>query len=282
MRLSVITDEMSMDLAHALSAMKEYGCTGAEIRSLWGTNIGDLTDQQTDEALRILDEQQMEVCCLASPLFKCELSGGSASEVGNVHQASERTAAEQMELLKRLHRRANQFGTKFIRTFAYWRRGPMTPEIEDAIAIGIADAVKYAEDNDIVLLMENEHDCYLSTGVETAKFLARVNSPALRSCWDPGNAYFAGEKPYPDGYEAIRNYVEHVHVKDAELLASGRYRFIVIGEGEVDYKGHLAALKAEGYKGYISVETHYKPYGGTGEQGTRLALQGLLKVLSEC
>ena len=51
MRLSVITDEISMDLAHALGVMKEYGCTGAEIRSVWGTNIGDLTDQQTETAL---------------------------------------------------------------------------------------------------------------------------------------------------------------------------------------------------------------------------------------
>ena len=282
MRLSVITDEMSMDLAHALGAMKEYGCTGAEIRSLWGTNIGDLTDGQTDEALKLLDEHQMEVCCLASPLFKCELGGGASDDVGNVHQATERTAVEQMELLKRLHKRANQFGTKYMRTFAYWRRGELTPRIEDAIIAGMSDAVKYAEDNGIVLLMENEHDCYLGTGAETARFLSRVNSPALRACWDPGNAYFAGEKAYPDGYNAIRNYVEHVHVKDAELLASGKYRFIVMGEGEVDYKGHFAALKADGYKGYLSIETHYKPYGGTAEQGTRLSLQGLLKLLSEC
>jgi sugar phosphate isomerase/epimerase len=282
MRLSVITDEMSMDLGHSLSAMKEYGCTGAEIRSLWGTNIGDLTDAQTDEALKLLDEHQMEVCCLASPLFKCELGGGAGDDVGNVHQATERTAAEQMDLLKRLHKRANQFGTKYMRTFAYWRRGELTPRIEDAIIAGMSDAVKYAEDNGVVLLMENEHDCYLGTGEETARFLSRVNSPALRACWDPGNAFFAGEKAYPDGYNAIRNYVAHVHVKDAELLASGKYRFIVMGEGEVDYKGHFAALKADGYKGYLSIETHYKPYGGTAEQGTRLSLQGLLKLLSEC
>lgn len=282
MRLSVITDEMSMDLDHALSAMKEYGCTGAEIRSLWGTNIGDLTDEQTDQALRILDKHQMEVCCLASPLFKCELGIGPSGAVGNVHQATERTAAEQMDLLKRLHMRAKQFQTRYIRTFAYWRRGELTPQIEDAIIAGMSDAIKYAEDNDIVLLMENEHDCYLGTGAETARFLGRVNSPAMMACWDPGNAYCAGETPYPDGYNAIRNYVAHVHVKDAELLARGKYRFVVIGEGEVDYKGHFAALKADGYQGYLSVETHYKPYGGTAEQGTRLSLQGMLKVLSEC
>ena len=282
MRLSVITDEISMDLDHALDVMKEYGCTGAEIRSLWGANIGDLSDEQTDEALALLDGAGMEVSCLASPLFKCELGESADDKVGNTHQATQRTAREQMELLKRLHKRANQFGTRYMRTFAYWRRGELTPKIEDAIIAGMSDAVKYAEDNDLVLLMENEHDCYLGTGAETARFLSRVNSPALRACWDPGNSYFAGETPYPDGYNALRNFVEHVHVKDAELLASGKYRFIVCGEGEVDYKGHLAALKADGYKGYLSIETHYKPFGGTAEQGTRLSLQGLLKLLSEC
>lgn len=282
MRLSVITDEISMDLGHALGVMKEYGCTGAEIRSLWGTNIGDLTDEQADTALRLLEEAELEVCCLASPLFKCELVGIESGQAGNTHQASERTAQEQMELLKRLEKRAKQFGTRNIRTFAYWRRGELTPQIEDQIEIGMRDAVKYAEDHDLVLLMENEHDCYLGTGVETAEFLSRFNSPALRACWDPGNAFFAGEIPYPGGYEAIKPYVEHVHIKDAELLASGKYRFIVVGEGEVDYKGHLAALKADGYSGYLSIETHYKPFGGTAEQGTRMSLQGLLKLLSEC
>lgn len=281
MQLSVITDEISMDLGHALNVMKEYGCTGAEIRSLWGTNIGELSDKQTDEALSCLDKAGMEVCCLASPLYKCELDPTAGGDVGNTHQAGERTVEQQMDLLKLLHKRANQFGTRNIRTFAYWRRGELTPNIEEAIADGMADAIKYAEDNGLMLLMENEHDCYLGTGAETARFLSRINSPALRACWDPGNGFAAGEQPYPEGYGAIRNFVEHVHVKDAELLASGKYRFIVCGEGEVDYKGHLAALKADGYQGYLSVETHYKPYGGTAEQGTRLSLQGLKKILSE-
>lgn len=282
MRLSVITDEISMDVGHALDVMKEYGCTGAELRSLWGVNISDLTDEQTDEALRLLEEAQLEVCCLASPLFKCELEGAGGDAVGNTHQATVRTAQEQMDLLKRLHKRADQFGTKFIRTFAYWRRHDLTPEIEDAIAAGMADAIKYAEDNGLVLLLENEHACYFGPGVEAGRFLARVNSPALRGCWDPGNAFFAGEQAFPVGYEAMKPYIEHVHVKDAELLASGKYRFIVVGEGELDYKSQLTALKADGYKGYLSVETHYKPFGGTAEQGTRVSLQGLLKLLSEC
>lgn len=280
MRLSVITDEISMDYAYALDVMKEYGCTGAELRSLWGTNIADLSNNQLDDAKRISEAKGMEVCCLASPLYKCEL-GEAAGELGMTHQATERTAAEQMDVLERCTRIAKFFGTRYIRMFAYWKRGELTPAIEDAIADGIADAVKYAEDNDVVLLMENEHACYLGTGAETARLLSRFDSPALRAVWDAGNAFMAGEKPFPDGYNALRNYIVHVHVKDGELLASGRKRFVVVGEGECDFPGQFAALKADGYNGWISLETHYRPYAGTPEQGSRLCLQALNKMLSE-
>lgn len=280
MLLSAITDEISMDLAHALDVMSEYGCKAVELRSMWSTNISDLSDEQVDEARKILDDRQMSVCCLASPLFKCELQKDLIAETGRMHLATERTPEQQMELLARCARLAKVFGTRYIRCFSFWRRGQLTPEIEDAVAYSISDAVKYAEDNDVVLLMENEHDCYLGTGAETARMLSRFESPALRAVWDPGNAFFAGEIPYPDGYEAIRNYVAHVHVKDAELLASGRKKFVIVGDGEIDYAGQFAALKADGYTGYISLETHYRPFGGTPEQASRLCLQSLNKLLA--
>ena len=269
MRLSAITDEISMDFGHALDVMKEYGCVAAELRNLWNMNIADLSEEQIGDAQRLLYQNGMEVCGIAASLFKCELN--------TEHGAYD----SQMAMLDRCAKMAKRFGTKYVRTFAFFKRGELTPEIEDAIAAGISKAVKYAEDNGIVLLLENEHSCYLGTGVETANFLARIDSSSLRAIWDPGNAFFADEKPFPDGYNAIRNYVEHVHVKDAELLASGKKRFIVIGEGEIDYKGQFAALNADGYTGYLSLESHYRPYGGTPEEGSKLCLQGLNKLLSE-
>jgi len=280
MKLSAITDEISMDLAHALDVMKGLNCAGAELRGAWNTNIADFSDEQADEAKKLVEDREMAVCALSTPLFKCHF-GKEVGEVGRTHQARERSDEQQMDLLRRCAQLAKFFGTRYIRMFSYWRIGDITPQIEDAIAEGIADAVKYAEDNDIVLLMENEHDCSLGTGVETARFLARVDSPALRAVWDPGNAFFADENPFPDGWNAIRNFVEHVHVKDAELLASGRKRFVVVGDGEIDYEGQFDALRADGYEGYISLETHYRPFGGTPEQASVLCLQGMNKLLSE-
>jgi sugar phosphate isomerase/epimerase len=281
MRLTAITDEISMDLARSLDVMSEYGCKSAELRSLWDTNIADLSADQLDEAQKILDRKGFEVCCLASPLYKCEMGSTAGQATGRTHQAAARTADQQLDLLKHLAVLAKRFNTPNIRIFSFWKRGDLTPEIEDGIAEGIADGVKFAEDNGVALLMENEHACYLGTGVETARFLDRIGSPALKAVWDPGNAFMAEEEPFPVGYEAIRNYVAHVHVKDAERLATGKKRFVVVGEGEIDYAGQFAALKADDYKGHISLETHYRPFAGTPEQGSRLCLQALKKLLGD-
>ncbi|OFX14290.1 MAG: hypothetical protein A2Z18_10855 [Armatimonadetes bacterium RBG_16_58_9] len=280
MRLSVITDEISMDLAHAVDVMKEYGCAAAELRTVWDTNIADMSDEQVDKARKTLDEKQMPVCCLSTPLYKCDLPGQVGGAAGMTHQASGRAPEQQMEVLERCTKLARLFGTKYIRIFSYWKHGDLTCQIEDAIAEGISDGVKYAEDSDVVLLMENEHACYLGTGRDTARMLARFNSPALRAVWDPGNAFMAGEKAFPDGYETIRNYVDHVHVKDAELLASGKRRFILVGEGEIGYKEQFEALRSDGYNGCISLETHYAPFAGTKEQSSRLCLQALNVLLA--
>jgi sugar phosphate isomerase/epimerase len=282
MKLAAITDEIAMDLDHALAVMSEYGCEAAELRAMWDVNIADLSDQQLDEARRILEARQMPVCCIASPLYKCDLPGTDVAEKGPTHGAADRSYADQMNLLRRCHQAGKLFGTKLIRIFGFWSVGSsLTLGIVDAIIGAIADGVKYAEDNGLVLLMENEAACCLKTGADAAEVVARIDSPALRVVWDPGNALLAGETPYPDGYSAVRNYVEHVHVKDAVILANGKSKFVVVGEGEVDYKGQFAALRADGYSGYISLETHYRPFAGTAEQASRLCLQSLNKFLAK-
>jgi sugar phosphate isomerase/epimerase len=109
-----------------------------------------------------------------------------------------------------------------------------------------------------------------------------VNSPAFRSIWDIGNALVAGEtRAYPDGYEAVRPWISHVHVKDGVLHADGSSEWRPIGGGQVDFAGQLRALQRDGYHGVISLETHYKPAEGSKEQGSRESFAGLIGVLKD-
>jgi sugar phosphate isomerase/epimerase len=199
------------------------------------------------------------------------------ASTGATHNAQERTLSDQPALLERSIALAQRFKTPSIRIFAFWKRGPLTPQIEDQIAEALAPACQIAEAAGVTLLLENEHACYLGSGEETARMVARLNSPALKMLWDPGNALCTGEEPFPAGWEAARPYTAHIHVKDAKKRADGTLEWTVVGEGAIDYRGHFAALKADGYTGAVVLETHYKAHGSP-EASSRACLEGMIKL----
>ena len=277
MELAVIVDEISMEFEYALDVMLEYGVKNAELRSLWGTNIGDLTDEQAARAVAALKSRGIKVCCLASPFFKCDLEMAESGATGRSHQATERGMDRQMELLNRLIELAGVFDTKLIRVFAFWKHGDLTEDIERRIIEAFAEPVKVAEKAGVILALENEHACYLGTGGDTARVLRAVNSPALKAVWDPGNAVCAGENAFPDGYEAMKEWIVHVHIKDP-IRVDDHYQFVRVGDGEIDYMAQFRALKADGYDSCLSLETHYRPDGNS-EIGTRECLASLKEML---
>jgi len=278
MKLSAITDEISQDFEHALDVLCEYGAAGAELRGLWGTNIADLSKEQVRRAQKALDAAGIAVSCLASPFYKCDMDSSQATVAGRMHLAQPRGYDEQIAMLNKLCDLAEAFETSLIRVFAFWRRGPLTPEVEDHIVAAFERPLEIAERRDVVLCLENEHSCYLGTGAEVARVKARIANPRLKICWDPGNALAAGEVPYPDGYEAVRGNVAHVHIKDA-VVVNGEPSWCIVGEGVIDYKGQFAALRRDGYEGYISLETHYVPQGGSSEDGSRPSLAAIKRLI---
>ncbi len=282
MKLSVITDEITQDFERALDAMGDYGVRYAELRGLWGTNIAELDDAQVERAKQAMAARGISVSCLATPFYKCELDENVATVRGPMHLATARGQGEQMELLRRCAGLAHRFDTELIRVFTFWRRGELTPAIEERIVDAFAEPIKVAEAEGVTLVLENEHACYIGTGSEAARVLSALDSPSVRACWDPGNAFAAGEIPFPAGYEEVRPFVAHVHVKDGVIAPDGQTRqWCVIGEGEIDYDGQFDALRRDGYTGYVSLETHYVPEGGTPEEGSRACLAALRRFIKD-
>ncbi len=281
MKLSVITDEITQDFEHALDVMADYRVKYAELRGLWGTNIAELDAHQTTRAKKAMRERGVSVCCLATPFYKCDLNVDEAAVRGPMHLATARSRSDQMELLRRCCGLAHEFGTELIRVFTFWRKGDLTPEIEDQIVNAFDEPIKIAENEGVTLVLENEHACYIGTGAEAARILSELDSPRVRACWDPGNAFAAGEVPYPAGYMEVRPFVAHVHVKDGMVGPDGKIRFGVIGEGQVDYRGQFPALADDGFQGCISLESHFVPEGGTQEEGSRACLAALRRFIKD-
>ncbi len=282
MRLSVITDEISQDLGHALRVMAEYGCTDAELRNIYDKYIVDADEELLQKAEAALKESGMRVPCIDTPFFKCDLPGGptATGDAGPTHGAQDRSMDEQMHLLQKAIDLCKRFDAPYIRIFSFWKRGPLTPDIEDKIADALVNPCEVAARAGVTLLLENEHACYLGTGKETARVIEKVGSPALKMIWDPGNAFMAGEQPFPSGYEAAKAHIAHVHIKDARALDNNKLEWTVVGDGEIDYKGQFAALVKSGYEGVVALETHYKGTG-TKEEASRACLAGMKRLAEE-
>lgn len=281
MDLAVITDEIDADLEHALDVMVEYGVRGVELRQVWDTHIIDASEDQKALARSLIVDRGMVVAAIASPFYKCDLPGETENVPGgSLHSASALGLGDQIDLLQRAFNTARYFDTTLVRIFNFWKRHPLSPEIEDQIVDLLSEPVALAEEAGMILGLENEHACYAGTGAQVSRIAERISSPALRIIWDPGNAYFDGERPFPDGYNEVRAFVAHVHVKDACVSAeSGRPEWTVIGKGEIDWKGQITALKDSGYSGYLSLETHYSG-AGSKEANSRLCLKGLQELIT--
>ena len=74
-----------------------------------------------------------------------------------------------------------------------------------------------AEREGVILGLENEHACFIGTGAEAGRIAGAINSPHLKIVWDPGNAYFAGETPYP-AYSIGRAETESNALRTAQML----------------------------------------------------------------
>jgi len=263
-RIAAITDEFSpADPSRALSQMASIGMTGAELRLIYGKNIMDLTETEMNSLRYLLQGHGMEVVSIASPILKCVLP--NAPEIDTRFQQdifnSKHTFEMQPELAERAFRIAKFFGARIIRVFSYWRT--VDPDkCFDPICTALADLAIKAAKEDLIIGIENEHACNIATAAESARLLNSVRHPNLQLVWDPANALVSGESPYPGGYSLLpKDRIAHVHVKDCHM-EDHKPIWGPVGTRSVDWKGQIAALQADDYKGWLSLETHWPGPGG--------------------
>lgn len=263
LRIASITDEFSPNLEQALEPMAEIGMTGAELRVLWGKNIMDLTQDELKRAKQLISDKGMEVIGIASPILKCVLP--NAPEVDNRFQhdvfASKHSFEDQPRLADHAFDIADLMGCQIVRVFSYWRT--VNP---DACFNAVVEAMHWlaeaAAKRGKIIGLENEHACNISTAADAAKVLNALKHPNLQLVWDPANALCSGEDPFPGGYSLLpKDRIAHVHTKDCHMDGM-KPVWGPLGTRNVDWKGQIAALMADGYHGWLSLETHWAGPGG--------------------
>lgn len=279
--LSVFTDEISDDFDHACAiAADEFGVEWVEIRRLWGKNVMALDGRELAEARRILGRRGLRVSQLGSPLYKTDVPGAPRSQFSPKRDkfSEDYTFEQQPEVLERGLELCRAFATQRLRCFDFWQLADPGP-YRQIIYAQLRQAAEACGKRGLLLSMENEHACNTPTAAEAARTLAGVRSPHFRVTWDPGNAFFGGEIPFPDGFKLIPiNRIGNVHIKDASRGADGKPQWEPVGRGNIDFVGQFRALKAGGYRGPITLETHWRG-GGSIEASTRESMVGLKAAL---
>ncbi len=261
-RIAVITDEISEDFGHACEvASQQFGMQWVEIRGLWNKNVLNLDAKEINEAKAILKKYNLRVTDIASPLFKVDWPDAPKSKFSPAGDfKSDFTYPQQEEVLKRSIELCRQFSTERIRCFDFWRLDDPAPH-RSAINDVLQKAAEKAAKSKLLLVLENEFECNTGTGAEAAKTMAAVRAKNFLLNWDPGNAARMGEVAYPDGYKLLpKDRIGHCHVKDVAKTEKGN-DWAAMGKGVVDWASQFAALKRDGYREAVSLETHWHGAG---------------------
>ena len=279
-KVGVINDEISQDFDRACEvASQKFGMQWMELRSMWDKNIAKLDSHDISEAQRILKKYNLRVTDIASPLFKVDWKGAPKSKFSPKQDQynADFTFDQQGEVLEHSIELAKTFGTDRVRCFDFWRLDDPAP-YRAAINETLHDAAEKAGKQGIFLVLENEPACNTATGAEAANVLNSVQSRFFMLNWDPGNAAASGEKAYPDGYERLpKDRIGHCHCKDVTRNGQ-KYDWAAMGRGTIDWIGQFRALKRDGYRHAVSLETHWRG-AGTEEASTEQSWAGMKKQL---
>ena len=281
LKLGVITDEITKDFDHALAVARELGLQFVELRGMWNKNLMDLKEDEIKEARRLLTKYEMKVTDIASPFMKVDAPGFTTKEGQRDTFNARFGYKEQPEVLERAMELAKVLETDKIRVFSFWRI-EKPAQLFDLVVADLRRALEKAKKQKITLVLENEHDCNIATAAESVKLLSAIQDPYFGLNWDPGNAYAAGEKPYPGGYNLLpKNRILHMHVKDAmRNPATGKSDWTAMGKGDIDYVGQFKALMHDGYSHAVSLETHWRNEKKNAEESTRICMQGMKDLIA--
>jgi 3-dehydroshikimate dehydratase len=245
-RLSAFADEISPDLEEQIAVLHEQNIRWVELRSVWDTNVLDLSDAQVTRIIQRFGEERIGVSALGSPLGKVPVDVPWADELRRLERA--------IEL-------AGRFNTRLIRIFSFYPPSDPLRQEPPAYRADVMERLHRmadrAEESGITLLHENDTDLYGDTVERCLDVLTTVQSSSVRAAFDPANFIVSGEVPYPDAFEALESWISHVHVKDARPDRT----VVAVGEGVARWPELLERLRATGYDGIFSLEPHLAAAG---------------------
>lgn len=279
MKLGVITDGISRDLAHAVDVMDEFDLAYAELQFVGETEVGDHSARQVSDIDALLRDRGKPVSCLSRHIF-----AGMTTQ----NRPGDTLHTQHMDALKRVIDMAQVVGSPLVRIMTQkkeqilWgshgaEKWNVAHGAWDTMAPMIAPAVDLARAEGITLVVETGNGTMVNSNHTARRLIDELDArDVLKVLWDPANNCWCHERAYPEGYNEVKDgYLGHIHIKDV-LVDTPRATLEVreLGQGQLGplFQPMADALRADGYAGVISLESVYHPGNGDFEAGFRACI----------
>lgn len=285
MKLGVICDGVSRDLAHTLKVMDEFGLAYAELQFVGEKEVGDHSAPEIAQIKHLLDGHGTPVSCLSRHIF---------AGLTSANKPGDKLHTKHMDALKRVIEMAHEVSSPLVRIMTskkeqiLWgnngaEKWNVAHGAWDSLPPLIAPAVELAKAEGVTLVVETGNGTMVNSNYTARKLIDDLNAKdTLKVLWDPANNCWCHELAYPDGYEEVRGgYLGHVHIKDV-LVDTPRATLSVkkMGEGQLadQFQPMADAMRADNYDGVISFESVYHKGDGDFERGFRDCIDTFKKI----
>ena len=276
MKLGVICDGISRDLAHTLRVMDEFELEYAELQFVWDKEVGDHSKQEIATIKALLEQHNKPVSCLSRHVF---------AGMSGANKPGDTLHTKHMDALKRVMELAHTLNSPLVRILTPRKEQILWGEhgaeqwnvahgAWDAILPLVAPAVELARSEGLKLVVETGNGTMVNSSYTARKLIDDLDAKdTLQVLWDPANNCWCHERAYPDGYEEIKNgYLAHIHIKDVQVdTPRAKLEVRKMGEGQLadQFAPMAEALRRDNYQGVISYEGVYHHGDGDFERGFR-------------
>ncbi len=248
--LSAFADEISADPVEQVDVLDSLGIRHIEFRSIFGTNVLDLSEAQHESFRTLLRGRGFALSAIGSPVGKIQ-----ATDPFEPHLARFQKAIEIAEFHE----------APRIRVFSFYiPTGDDPATHRDEVLARMGELARIAAGRGVELYLENEKGIYGDTAIRVLDILESVDSPALAHAFDPANYLEVGQE-INEAWDLLRSRTAHIHVKDYDAKTKS---MVPAGEGQGQIPRIIAEAVSDGFDGFCTLEPHLivagKSHGFTG------------------
>ena len=258
MKLGIVLDSLKLPLPKGIAVAGELNVDGVQAYATSGAFSPDnLTESDKAYYKNLLKENGLIFSAL------CADMGGYGFQI-------EKDNPDRIAKTKRIIDLAAEFGAKAITTHIGVIPSDKTEPRYKIMLDALTECGLYAESKGITMAIETgpESAATLKAFLDDTKGGVGVNL-------DPANFVMVTDQDPAEAVYLLKDYIVHTHVKDGVMLKKTDPKIIYdhfakggiddlntrdyfketpVGQGNVDFKSYIKALKDIGYDGYLTVE----------------------------